>query len=329
MEHLEKLGLHLTSLTIDRRGMNVFSEVYLLFQILKCLVRIRPDYVITYTIKPNIYGGLLSHMLHIPYAANITGLGTAFQNDNLIKRIIIILYKAALKKAKVVFFENSGNQAIFLDNKIVNNYQACLLNGAGVDLDKFQYSMYPASSSPFVFLFVGRVMREKGIEELFSATKRLINDGYSVQLNIVGACEENYTDSLEQFESEGWLNYYGYCDDVIPYIHNCNCFVLPSYHEGMANTNLEAASSGRPLITSDIPGCREAVINGVSGLLCQSKDTESLYSSMKKMYLMSDYERENMGVEGRMHMEMHFDKNVVVKQTIAALGLRESIDSGE
>ena len=157
---------------------------------------------------------------------------------------------------------------------------------------------------------------EKGIEELFEATKKLKQE-VSCCLDIVGPYEEDYKETLVKYESEGWVVYHGYQSDVRPYIANCDCFVLPSYHEGMANTNLESASSGRPIITSDIPGCREAVIDGVSGFLCKPRDADSLYVAMKKMVNSPD--RENMGKAGRNHMINVFEKNLVVNDTISVM----------
>ena len=160
-------------------------------------------------------------------------------------------------------------------------------------------------------------MKEKGIEELFEAMKMLVAEGQKCYLDVIGPFEEDYKKRLKEFEKEGWLKYHGYQDDVRPFIRDCDCFVLPSYHEGMANTNLEAAAMGRPGITSNIPGCKEAVIDNVSGFLCESKDVESLYRCMKRM-IESD-NREEMGREARKHMEDGFGKMTVVKNTLTAI----------
>ena len=162
-------------------------------------------------------------------------------------------------------------------------------------------------------------MKEKGIDELFEVMKRLVAEGKQCFLDVVGPFEEDYKDKLEQYENDGWLKYHGYQSDVRPFINNCHCFVLPSYHEGMANTNLECASSGRPVITSNIPGCKEALVEGVSGLLCEPKNVNSLYSVMKRMVEMSVAERRAMGLAGRKHMEDVFDKKKVVEETIGYL----------
>lgn len=317
---LEEMGCQFVDTPVDRRGINPATDLKLLVRYVKMLRQYKPDLVITYTIKPNVYGGLACRLLGIPYAANITGLGTAFQKQGMLRKLVVLLNKTALKKAKVVFFENSTNTGVFQQEKIVTSKQCKLLNGAGVNLDHFAYAPYPTEEETR-FLFVGRVMKEKGIEELFSAMERLRNEGKNCRLDVLGGYEENYEEAIRCYEEAGWLRYHGYVKDVRPYIEKAHCFVLPSYHEGMANTNLECAAMGRPLITSDIPGCREAVIPGKSGLLCQSQDADSLYDVMKQFLSLSAEERAEMGKAGRRHMEEVFDKKKVVAETMKGLGL--------
>ena len=303
---------------IDRRGINPVTDFGLLRQFRKLVKQLRPDLVITYTIKPNIYGGMVCRMLGVPYAVNITGLGTAFQKDGLLKKLVIALYKFSLKKAKVVFFENSGNRQVFLDEDIIPSEKTCLLSGAGVNLEKFTYAPYP-DGDVTQFLFIGRVMKEKGVDELFDAVARLRSEGFSCELDVLGYYEDDYAAMIRGCEAAGWLHYHGFQNDVRPFIEKAHCFVLPSYHEGMANTNLESAAMGRPVITSDIPGCREAVVEGVSGLLCQSQNADSLYDAMKRFIALPNDARARMGKAGRQHMENVFDKKRVVAATVKEL----------
>ena len=230
------------------------------------------------------------------------------------------MYKVGCKKAKVVFFENTDNCKLFIDEKIVNAPRTCLLNGAGVDLDYFQMMDYPDGSETR-FLFIGRVMKEKGIDELFSAMKQLVAEGYNCSLDVVGPYEDDYKHIIEQYQREGWLRYHGFQKDVRPYIAKCHCSVLPSWHEGMANTNLESAASGRPVITSNIHGCMEAVEDGVSGFLCEKQNAEDLYQVMKRFIELPYEERKNMGLAGRKRMEKKFDKGKVVEETMKGLRL--------
>lgn len=317
VEPLIEDGCRFIDTPMDRRGMNPKTDLKLFYNYLHILSDVKPDLVITYTIKPNIYGGLACTLKKTPYAVNITGLGSAFEGHGALRQMVTAMYKVALKKAKVVFFENSANRDLFIREKILRIPQACLLHGAGVNLEKFPYEEYP-NNEIFHFLFIGRVMKEKGIDELFEAMKRLIAEGENCFLDVVGPFEEDYKDKLGKYEKEGWLKYHGFQEDVRPFIKACDCFVLPSYHEGMANTNLECASSGRPIITSDIPGCKEAVTDK-SGLLCSPRNSDSLYRMMKTMTEQSREEREQMGRMGWRYMEEVFDKKKVVAETIKKL----------
>ena len=317
---LEEMGCVFLDTPMERRGMDPVKELGLMLRYWRILRKVRPDLVITYTIKPNLYGGLVCRLLGIPAAANITGLGTAFQKEGALKTLVTALYRPALKRAKVVFFENRANMELLLEANVVRRAQCCLLPGAGVDLEHYACAPYPAEG-PVRFLFVGRVMGEKGIGELFSAMERLNRERITCSLDVLGGLEEHYENIIRRYERCGWLRYHGYVTDVRPYVEQAHCGVLPSYHEGMANTNLECAAMGRPLITSDIPGCREAVIEGRSGLLCQARDADSLYGAMKRFLELTHREREQMGKAGRAHMEAVFDKSRVVEKTVEALGV--------
>jgi glycosyltransferase involved in cell wall biosynthesis len=317
-EELENLCSKVIEIKMNRRGLNPIEDYRLLREYSKVLRQEKPDLVITYTIKPNIYGGIACSLNRVPYAANVTGLGTAFERKGILSSVAGKLYKIGLKKAKVVFFENRSDRDVFVQKGIIPESQSHVLNGAGVDVIKFSLQPYPANDI-FQFLFIGRVMKEKGIEELLAVMKRFISEGKHVQLSILGRLEEDYKPEIDKAVSEGWLNYYGLQNDVRPYIGASDCFVLPSYHEGMANTNLECAASGRPVITSAIPGCMEAVIEGESGFLCKPKDVDSLYKVMEKIMTLTLEERTKMGLAGRKHMEEVFDKTKVVQETIASL----------
>ena len=319
VEPLKSMGCIFIDTQFERRGINPAEDFRLLRNYKKLLKEIKPDLVITYTIKPNVYGGFVCRMLKIPYAANITGLGTAFQGKGLLRKLVTLMYKVGLKKAKTVFFENSENKQIFIDEKIVKEEKTCLLNGAGVNLERFGVAEYPAENGTTRFLFIGRVMKEKGIDELFKAMQLLREDGIDCVLDVVGGYEEDYTEQIKQYENDGWLNYHGYQKDVHPFIEAAHCFVLPSWHEGMANTNLECAAMARPVITSNIHGCLEAVEDGVTGFLCEKQNPESLYKVMKRFCELTIEERRQMGLSARRRMEEIFDKKKVVKETIANL----------
>ncbi len=318
---LEDMGCRFFDTPVDRRGINPVTDLKLLLAYLRLLRQERPDLVITYTIKPNIYGGMACRLLKVPYAVNITGLGTAFQKRGLLRSLVTGMYRLALKRAKRVFFENQGNMQTLLAENITTPDRCQCLNGAGVNLEHYAFAPYPGEQSPVRFLFIGRVMAEKGIDELFAAMRRLRAEGRDCTLDVLGHFEEHYEQIIRQCEAEQWLTYYGQQEDVRPFIAAAHCFVLPSWHEGMANTNLESAAMGRPLITSNIPGCMEAVEENVTGILCEPGNADSLYGAMAKFLTMGRQERAEMGRAGRRRMERIFDKNKVVEQTMKGLGL--------
>lgn len=318
-EELHKLADRVIELPVDRRGRNPLHDSNLFQQYRAMLKEVKPDLVLTYTIKPNIYGGLACRMAHIPYAVNITGLGSAIENGGWLKRFVLMLYKLALKGAKVVFFENTGNRDTLVAAGVVPNGRDVVLNGAGVNLEDYPCQTYP-QEGPVRFLFVGRVMHEKGVDELFAAAKRMKQKyGDGVEFHIVGSFEEAYKPVMDELEQAGVVKYHGYQSDIKSFYAMASCIVLPSYHEGMSNVLLEAAASGRPLITSDIPGCREAVENGVSGYLRPIKDADALYAAMQHFAELPEGWRAEMGRCGRDRMEQNFSKTAVVAETIKHL----------
>ena len=316
---LVRLGCCFIDTPIERRGMNPLHDSKLFKQYRAILNEVKPDLVLTYTIKPNIYGGLACRMAHIPYAVNITGLGSAIENGGWLKRFVLALYKPALKSAKVVFFENTGNRDTLVATGVVPNGRDVVLNGAGVNLEDYPYQPYP-QEGPVRFLFVGRVMHEKGVNELFAAAKRMKQEyGDGVEFHIVGSFEEAYKPVMDELEKAGVVEYHGYQSDIKPFYAMASCIVLPSYHEGMSNVLLEGAASGRPLITSDISGCREAVEDGVSGYLCPARDADALYEAMRRFVELPENWRGEMGHRGRERMEQRFSKTAVVAETIKHL----------
>lgn len=318
-EELHKLVDEVIELPVDRRGMNPIHDSKLFRQYRAMLKEVKPDLVLTYTIKPNIYGGLACRMAHIPYAVNITGLGSAIENGGWLKKFVLALYKPALKGARVVFFENAGNRDTLAATGVVPKGRDVVLSGAGVNLEDYPYQPYPQERA-VRFLFVGRVMREKGVDELFAAAKRMKQEyGNGVEFHIVGSFEEEYKPLMDKLEQAGVVKYHGYQPDMKRFYAMASCVVLPSYHEGMSNVLLEGAATGRALITSDIPGCREAVEDGVSGYLCLTKDADALCDAMRRFAELPENRQAEMGRRGRTRMEQKFSKTAVVAETIKHL----------
>lgn len=322
-EELSGLGCKLIKTDVDRRGINPAKDFALLRRYKSIISTEKPDAIITYSIKPNIYGGIAAARAKVPYFVNVQGLGSAFSNK-LLAPIVTEMYRVALRKANAVFFENSGNLDEFVKKKVVAADKAVLLPGAGVDTDYYPYRDYPSDNDGVRFLFVGRIMKEKGVNELFAAAERLKKEyGNKLHIDVAGFFEDAYSDRVKKLSDSGIITYRGFLEDVRPLYESCHCVVLPSYHEGMSNVLLEGASTGRPLITTDIPGCREAVIDGISGFVCRPADADSLYRSMKRFAEMTEEERLAMGKAGREHM-LDFGKHVVVRKTMEAVDNRRT-----
>ena len=277
----------------------------------------KPEMVITYGAAPNILGGLACRKLGIPYCANVQGLENLF-NAPITGRFSIFLYKAALKKAKTVFFENSGNATFFRKKKITPATRQTLLPGAGVNLQHYALQPYP-NHSEIRFLYVGQLKKEKGAAELLDAIKMLYDDCYEVSLDLVGTYDESYTEQISLLQEQAILRHHGFQSDPRPYYAAADCVVMPSHREGMNNVLLEAAATGRPVVASYIPGCREAMEEGTTGFSFRVQDKYGLYDAMKKFAELSHQQRMEMGLAGRRRMEEYFDKNYVVEDTMNAI----------
>ena len=319
----QKLGFSCIETKLERRGMNPFKDYSLVKEYHRQLKELHPDLVITFSIKPNIYAGWLCGKMGIPYAAVVQGLGSAFEHP-ILSRVVSLLYRLALRKALVVFFENDTNAQYFIQRNLVSFAKTKVLPGAGVNLETYPYTPYPKNDL-FRFAYIGRIMKEKGISELFAACEILRNKGYHFILDLVGFYEDElkdiYKKEVDQQVINGHADDHGFKEDPRPYYEMADCIVMPSYHEGMSNVLLEASAMGRPVITTDIPGCKEAVEDGVTGLLVEARDVSSLAEAMESMLKKSHKQREEMGKQGRKKMEESFDKNKVVEEAIGMLPL--------
>ena len=307
---LKELGANCIKTEVDRRSINPFTDLKLLHTYKTILKQEKPDLVITYSIKPNIYAGYLCGKMKIPFCANVQGLGTAFQKA-LLSNLVTVMYRTAFRKVETVFFENQANAQAFVRRRILPAKKEVVLSGAGINLEEYRYRQYP-NNEKVHFLYLGRIMKEKGMDELFAAVEQLRKNGCEFVLDLVGFFEDEYKKQVEQLQSEGVVRFYGFQENPKPYYAQTDCVVLPSYHEGMSNVLLEAAASGRAIITTDIPGCREAVDNGKSGMLCKVKSTDSLYKAMKRFTELSREKRELLGKAGR-------EKKKVVEETVKVI----------
>lgn len=315
-EDLAALGCRMVETALDRRGINPVTDWKLVRFYWKLLRREKPDLVLTYSVKPNIYCGLAARMQKIPYYVHVQGLGTAFQRP-ILAAVVKRLYKLALKGARMTFFENNGNAKRFVEYGIQPAQKQTVLPGAGVNLSYHAYREYPQNEKVH-FLYLGRIMKEKGVGELFQAARKLYQQRPDFVLDLVGFYEEEYKGEVDALVADGIAVFHGFQEDPRPYYASADCVVLPSYHEGMSNVLLEAAAAGRPLITSDIPGCMEAVTQE-SGILVPVRNAEELAAAMAAMLEKTDAQRQAMGRAGRTHMQQSFDRERVVDATVDML----------
>lgn len=320
VSNLIELGCKFINTPISRRGTNPISDLKLLLNYKKMIKAVNPDVVLTYTIKPNIYGGLTCRLSNIPYIANITGLGTAVENKGILQKVTLILYRQALIKASCVFFQNSENKEFFMRNKVIKAKNR-LIPGSGVNLDHYTVMDYP-SDEKINFLFVARVMKEKGIDQFIDAAKYFSSKKKPrVSFHVLGFCEQDYYSKLIKLQNSGVIEYHGMQSDVRKFYKSSHCIIHPTYYpEGMSNVLLEGAASGRPIITTNRSGCREIIDDGVNGYIVEQKNSQDLIEKIER-FLDLDHEiKKQMGLASRKKVEKEFDRRLVVGSYLEELG---------
>lgn len=327
---IERCGCRIVNISVSRHGTNPFAEIGFLLTCIKLIRRNNPSVVLTYTIKPNIYGSLACQITKVPYINNVTGLGSVFQSNSLLARILVKMQRKAYRKSSCVFFQNEANFKLMLEKGVVsNNTPYEILPGSGVNLTLHSFEPMRSYDGTIRFIIVSRIRKDKGFDEFFKAAEAIKKEYPECEFRIVGWYEEDqYKAQLDRLEGEGIVKYYGKKtqEEVHQLIVDSDCVVLPSYHEGMANVLLEAASSGRPVIASNIPGCKETFDEGITGFGCEVKNAESLKCAMLRM-INSPYEkRAEMGRLGRVKMEKEFDRSFVADKYIKCI---ESISGQE
>ena len=309
---MKKMGCRFIKTPMERRGKNPLQDLKLCFQYHQVIRKLKPELVLTYTIKPNIYGGVLCRIYKIPYIANITGCGTAIENGGLLSKVLLFLYKISLKEASQVFFKNKENLNYFKQK--VNVRVSRLLPGSGVNLEEHKYEEYPQEDGTLRILFVGRIMKDKGIEELLSCAEALADCYPNVYFDLVGGYDEKiYQNRIKELERKGAVKYLGIQDNVHMLMKTHHAVIMPSYHEGMSNVLLEAASTGRPVIASNIPGCREAYTEGLTGIGFQPKSAEEIIRAVKEFIALPYEKKAAMGKAGREKVKREFDRKIVVE----------------
>lgn len=296
---------------LERRGMNPVKEVKLIGFYKKLLKAKRPDIVFTYTIKPNVYGGMVCGWLGIPYVANITGLGTAVENAGLMQKVTLTLYKLGLRKAQMVFFQNAENKNFMLEKKVVKG-DYFQLPGSGVNLKHYQPIAYPENET-IDFVFIARLMKEKGIDNYLETAEVIRKNHPQTRFHICGFCEDDYTERLNDLQEKGIVIYHGMVKDMTEIYKKVACTIHPTFYpEGLSNVLLESSASARPIITTDRAGCREVIEDGVNGYVCKQNDSADLIRQVEKFLALSWEERKNMGLAGRQKVEREFDRQIVI-----------------
>jgi len=311
-QKFQEMGCKLIDTQVQRRGTNPFKDFFLFITYLGIIKKTSPSVVLTYTIKPNVFGGLACRVLKKKCLSNITGLGTSIQNKGLLSKFTLFLYKIGLKGAKKVFFQNEFIKNFMISNKIVVEKNTTVIPGSGVNTSVHSFENYPENKK-MKFLFIGRIMKEKGINELIEAAQIIKTDFPKTEFHIVGEKENDFDDSVfNEMIKNGIFQYHGRQEDVHPFIKNCHAVVIPSYHEGMCNVLLEAASTGRPVLASTVPGCMETFDDGTTGIGFKVKSTESLVEAIRKLIRISHEDKKTMGIYGREKMKKEFDRKIVV-----------------
>ncbi len=312
------MGCRFIETQIDRRGTNPVKDLALMKHYDAILKEIRPDVVLTYTIKPNVYGGMACRKNRIPCIANVTGLGSAVENGGLLGRITTFLYKLGLKKADTVFFQNQANLEYMLKNKVVKGNHE-LIPGSGVNLDRFPCFEYPDHDS-VDFVYVGRMMKEKGFGLYIDAARALKEKYPQAAFHVCGSYEDDFREEVDDLITRNIIVYHGLVDDMKEIYRQIDCTIHPTYYpEGMSNVLLESLACGRPIITTDRPGCREIVEDGVNGFVVRQRDQEDLNEKVEKMILLDRETRRQMGLNGRRKVEEEFDRNIVVDHYLKAM----------
>ncbi|MBC6610906.1 glycosyltransferase family 4 protein [Hymenobacter sp. BT507] len=312
-----ELGCRFVPILMENKGTNPAKDAQLTQRFYRLYRRERPDVVLHYTIKPNIYGTLAAKLAGIPSVNNVSGLGTVFIVRNLVSRVALGLYRFAFRFPKRVFFQNGDDRQLFLQYRLVAPGITDLLPGSGVDVTRFQPATTFTRNTPFTFLMIARVLYEKGVEEYFEAARLVRQAVPGTRVQLLGGIDESGGVGVKRAIFEQWLQagnieYLGTSDDVAALIREADCVVLASYREGTPKTLLEAAAMGKPIVTTDVPGCRETVVPGYNGLLCQVRDAADLAEKMLQVQQLSDTDLAQMGHASRQLAVDKFDEQLVL-----------------
>ena len=317
-DDIKKIGCKYIETNFDRKGTSIIGD-FKLFQTYKEIIKeVKPDVVLTYTIKPNVYGGLACQVLNIPYIANVTGLGSAIENGGLLSFVSTTLYKLGLRKANKVFFQNEANRN-YMQNKGIGKNNNDILPGSGVNLKQYKPFAFPSAKS-IEFTYVGRIMKEKGFDQYVDAAKYIRNKYPNTVFHVCGPYEDDYKELIEQLVKDNVLVYDGYVEDMTSIYKKIQCTIHPTYYpEGLSNVLLETCACGRPIITTDRPGCKEVVQDGYNGYFVKQKNSDDLIEKIEMFLSLTNVQRKQMGLNAREKVEKEFDRNIVIDKYVKAI----------
>lgn len=322
IDDLVKIGCNYHEIKIARHGTNPVTDGKLILEYVRLIKSVKPDMVFSYTIKPNIYGGIVCRLLNVPQIANVTGLGTAVENSGLTQKITLALYKFAFKKIQRIFFQNTENRQFFIDHDLFCDKHG-LLPGSGVNLERFAPLPYPQNDDTVHFVFISRIMREKGIDQYLDAAQHFYSlrhcekrSDEAIQesvFHVCGFCEAEYQGKLDELAKAGVVVYHGMVRDVKTVLKDVHCTIHPSFYpEGISNVLLESCACARPIITTDRSGCREVIDDGVNGFVVKQKDSADLIEKISKFLALTHEQKKKMGEAGRIKVEREFNRQIVV-----------------
>ena len=313
-QYFRNLGCEIIETNVDRRGINPIRDLKLILDYIKIMKKVKPDIIFSYTIKPNIYGSIASNLVGYKQICNITGTGATFLKKNFVSEVAKILYKISVKYSYKVFFQNSGDKEYFVKNKMVkDNYE--VIPGSGVNIEQYEFCKLPEGDE-VNFIFIGRIMEVKGIDEYLKCAKAIKKRYSNVNFYVAGFIEEEkYKDIIEDYNNRGIIRYIGFQKDIKPWIRKCHCTVLPSHGgEGVPNVLLESAAMGRICIASKISGSKEVISDTETGFLFKVKDYEDLINKVQRLLDLDYTTRNNMGVIARERVENNFDRNIIIQK---------------
>lgn len=322
---ISELYVEWIPLNIHRHSTNPIKDLFLLYQFIHCYRKLKPIACLHYTIKNNIFGSIAAKITSCKVINNITGLGTLFIKKSFATSIAVFLYKLSNVCSDIIFCQNPVDRDFLIKERLVSKEKLILIPGSGVDLNKFNPSQKEQRSNNFRFLYVGRMLRDKGVYELIDAFNSIDQSKTPSTLYLVGFIDTDSSASISMEQIRNWtiqnsnIVWVGHSDSMAKIYANCDCVVLPSYREGLPRSLLEAGAMGLPSIASNVPGCSDVIINGYNGLLCEVKNAEDLASRMVEISSMDSEALNAIGINARNHVENKYDERIVVDATLNAL----------